>query len=450
MTRDRSFYVTLFAIAVPMILQNIISVSVGVADNIMVGSLGDVSIAGVALANQIQTLLQMLMLGIGAATVLLAAQYWGKGDVKSVKDIIAIGIKISLLISISAGILVFFFPKVALRIFTPNVSIIDEGSKYLRVMALSYVFFCITFTMIAAMRCVENVLIALIISIVTLIVDVGLNYALIFGNFGAPKLGITGAAVATLIARILETCIILYYIRFVDKKLKIRFKELLGVNLTLLKDYVTHGFPVISGDIMWGVAGAAQTMIIGRLSAEAVAANSISMTLFSFVTVIVFSTSGAAAVIIGKTVGAAKYEEVKEYARTLQIIFLCLGLLTSLSLFTLKGFFISLYAISPEAKVIANQFLTILSVSVIGTSYHAPCFTGIIRAGGDTKFVLIVDQTIMWCLIIPVSFTAAFILQLPPVYVFFCLKFDQMFKWIIAFIKTNRFTWIKNLTREMT
>ncbi|MDR1664135.1 MAG: MATE family efflux transporter [Clostridiales bacterium] len=435
-------------LALPLIGQNLISVSVGVADNIMVGSLGELAVDGVHLANQVQNILQMLVMGISAAIILLAAQYWGRRDVKSIKDIVAIGLKVCL---VSGGVInaaVFISPYGVLRVFSDNNEAIAEGIKYLRVMAFSYMFFCVTNTLMASMRCVEQVRIALAVSLTTLVVDIGLNYVLIFGHFGFPALGVQGAAIATLTARVIETGIMIVYVRFIDGRLRIRFRELFGFNYGLAKDFFRYGLPVMAGDALWGLAGSMQGAIMGRLGTETMAAQSVTLMMFQFVTVVVWGFSGAASVIIGKTVGSGDVELVKKYARLFQIVFVCVGVLTSLSFLGLRDFMISLYDFTPETNGIVKQFMTVMAIATLGTAYHAPCFTGIIRAGGDVSFVIKVDFICAWFVVLPLAWLSAFVFHHPPVAVFFFLKCDQFFKWIIAIVKTNRFKWIKNLTRE--
>jgi Na+-driven multidrug efflux pump len=224
--------------------------------------------------------------------------------------------------------------------------------------------------------------------------------------------------------------------------------QLLKTNRKLLADFFRHGTPVILGDILWGLAGTLHIAIMGRMGEAAMAANSISNVMFQVVTVIVFSCAGASGVIIGKTVGSGKYDLVKQYARTLQLLFLGIALTTSAIFFCLRDVFISFYDFSLDTQAIARQFMTIMSISIIGTGYHAPSFTGIIRAGGDTKFVLIVDFICAWLIVLPSAYLAAFVFAQPPWIVFLCLRSDQFFKWIVAIIKTNSFTWIKNLTRD--
>jgi putative MATE family efflux protein len=346
------------------------------------------------------------------------------------------------------NIFVFVTPYNVLRIFSDSEPAIAEGMKYLRILAFSYLFFCVTNVLMAAMRCVEVVRISLVVACSTLVIDVGLNWLLIMGNLGFPALGVEGAAIATLAARIVETVIMVVYVRFIDKRLMIRLKDFAGLNRLLLKDFFKYGLPVMVGDILWGMHGSAQGAIVGRLGEDMMAAQSVALMMFSFVTVVVWGFSGASAVIIGKTVGSGDYELVKRYARIIQVVFACVGVVTSITFLSLRGVFASFYDFKPETLQMLMQFMTVMAIATLGTAYHAPCFTGIIRAGGDTRFVLIVDFICAWFIVIPISIVAAFVFHAPPVWVFFCLKCDQFFKWIIAIIKTNRFKWIKNLTRE--
>lgn len=446
--RKPEFYKTLLALAGPLIVQNMLAVSVGFADNVMVGRLGERAVAGVLVALQVQNMLNMLVIGIAASLALLAAQYWGKRDIASVKAVASIGIKVALCVGTIVSVVVLSAPHAVLRIFTNDYYVIAEGVLYIRIVAFSYLFFCITQTLMASMRCVEVVRIAMVVSLSTLIICVTLNYLLIFGNFGFPALGIRGAAISTLTARIIEACIMIIYVRFIDKRLKIRFLELIKTDRQLLSDFFRYGLPVMSGDVLWGIAGAMQIVILGRMGEAALAANSISQVMFQITTVIAWGFSGASAIIIGKTVGSGDYDLVKQYARTLQMVFLTLAVVSSMVILGMRDVFISFYAFSPETQVVARQFMTIIGISALGTLYHAPCFTGIIRAGGDTKFVLIVDAICAWILVLPGAFLAAFVFGAPPWVVFLCLRSDQFYKWIIAIIKTNRYKWIMNLTRE--
>ncbi|MHC1694890.1 MAG: MATE family efflux transporter [Eubacteriales bacterium] len=440
-------YRRVFILAVPMALQNLIAFSVGLADNVMVGSLGELALAGVYTSNQIQNILHMLVIGLGAAITILSSQYWGKRDTSSIKIIISIALKLSL----GAGILFFtaalISPTGLLRLFTDEAPVAAEGLKYLSILRFSYIFFSITQVLIASMRSVERVKIGMYLSMMTFVVNVSLNWVLIYGNLGAPALGVRGAAIATLTARIIETIIMVIYVLKVDDRLRFKLRDLLKYDGGLFRDFFKYGSPVILGDVMWGLNLSVQGAILGRQGSVAVSAASIATTVFSIIAVVTYGSANATAVIIAKTVGSGDYELVKRYARKLQLLFLVIGAVSGLTLFLIKDYILLIYKIEPDTVVMAKQFLTVLSVTLVGTSYQMASLTGIVRAGGSTRFVLINDLIFVWLVVIPSAMIAYKIFHAPPVVVFACLKCDQILKCFVAVVKVNRFKWINNLTR---
>ena len=445
---DKAFYKRLFFLAVPIALQNMITFSVGLADNVMVGRLGEVSISGVYICNQIQVILQMLVVGIGAAQVVLAAQYWGKGDKDSVKSIVGIALKIALLCGLLFFAAVFFFPEQILGLYTNDQLVIAEAMNYAGVICFTYLFFCISNVLIASLRCIGTVQVGLYISIVAFVMNVSLNWVLIYGHLGAPALGVKGAAIATLITRIIECMIVVSYMLFVDKKLMLRLKDLCQNNMILLKDYFKYGFPVILGDILWGMNLTVQGGIVGRLGATSIAAVSIVNTIFSVISVGVYGTANASAVIIGNAAGEGDIDKVKQSSRRLQVVFLGVGLCTGLLLFVIKDYVLQFYQITEETRELAHTLMIVLSITVIGTAYQMSTLTGIVRAGGATHFVLINDIIFVWGIVIPLSLTMAFVIGAPTWVVFLCLKCDQILKCAVAVVKVNRYDWIKKLTKD--
>lgn len=447
---DKAFYKRLFILAVPIALQNIISFAVGLTDNIMVGSLGEVAISGVYLSNQIQVILQMLVSGIGAALIVLAAQYWGRNDKESVKNIIGIAIKFAAVFAIVFFVLVFFFTREFLGLFTNDTIVIDEAVKYARVICFSYLLFCISNVINASLRCIGTVKVGLYLSLLGFFLNVSLNWVFIFGKFGAPAMGVKGAAVATLVSRIVEFSCFIIYIRFKDKKLSLRFKELLNTNLVLVKDFFRYGFPVIMGDVFWGINMAVQGGIVGRLGADSIAAVSIANTIYSIFCVGVYGISSASAIIIGNAAGEGDLNKIKVYSKKLQVVFIAGGIVTGLLLYLAKDYVLLVYNVSASTIDIASTLLTVLSVTVIGTAYQMSTLTGIVRAGGATHFVLINDLIFVWLIVIPLSMFMAFVIGAPTWIIFLCLKCDQILKCAVAVVKVNRYDWVKKLTKEFS
>lgn len=439
----------LFVLAAPLAMQNIITYSVGLADNIMVGKLGEFALSGVYVANIIQTMLHMTVAGLSAGLIVLASQYWGKKDTGSIKILTSFALKLAFCISLLLWGAVFFFPEKVLSLLTSDANVITEGVKYVRIICFTYMLFTTTNVLLASQRCVENVRIGMYLSLLTLISNVFLNWILIFGKLGFPALGVQGAAIATLISRVLEFAVLAVYIRKFDRKLNIRIPDLLASSKLLRNDFIKYGLPVIIGDITWGLNLSTQGAIIGHLGAASIAATSVANTVFSIVSVGVYGVASASAVIIGKTVGSGDYNLVRHYTKRLQLIFLCGGIITGAFLFAVKGPILNIYSsLDPDTLRISSQLLTVLSVTIIGTAYQMSSLTGIVRAGGATHFVLINDLIFVWLIVIPSAALAAFVFGAPTWIVFACLKSDQVLKCAVAVVKVNRMKWIKNLTRE--
>ena len=445
--KDRSFYKLFFTLTFTIALRNVIVFTVNLADNVMLGSYAESAMSGVALANQIQFLLQLMITGACEGAQIFISRAWGSSDNATIKKMINLAVRAALVIALVVMFIVTVSPEGVLGLLATSKEFVAEGAGYLRIIRFSYPIFAITTALIVANNGVETVRLGFITSIGALIVNVCLNYCLIFGNFGLPEMGARGAAVATLVARCFECLAVVVYTFRLDKKIGMRFRELFSrVELSLFKDYLRSGFPVFFSALIWGVAMTVQLAILGHMGDSAITANSISNTLFQIITVVTYASASCASVMISKVIGEGRGELVKPYARTFQLLFLCIGIVTSLLLFTFKDIILLAYGdISAESKAMALKFMTILSVTVIGTSYQMPCHTGVVRGGGDTAFVFKVDSIFMWGMVIPAALITAFVLKWPPEAVFFVLKCDQIIKCVVAFIKVNSFNWILNL-----
>lgn len=448
-TKDRSFYRSLVTLAVPISLQNLVTFAVSFADNVMIGSLGDDAISGVYIGGQLQSVLQMFVGGIEGAILILAAQYWGKKDTQSIRKVVSIGIKFALAVGLLSSLVAVLFPQWVIRAFTTEPGVIQEGAAYVQIVGFTYLFFSVSQVMIAAMRSVETARIGLYISCMALVINVCLNYVFIFGHFGFPAMGVRGAALATLVSRILEMCVGVGYVLFVDKKLRFGLKDLLHTDRQLLRDFIRYGLPVIGGQVVWAINSLANTKILGYYSAGVIAAASITGMLHNLVYVWMNGMSSAVGIITGKTVGAGQYEKMKEYSKTVQMIFLFVGLISGAAVFLAREGFISLYNASPEAQAYSRQFINVISVTIIGTCYQAACLFGLVKSGGDISFVFKNDTIFVFLVVIPSSLLAMW-LGAPPWVVFACLKCDQILKCFVAIVKINRYNWMKNLTRDNT
>ena len=284
-------------------------------------------------------------------------------------------------------------------------------------------------------------------AVVMALVNVLLDYILIFGKLGFPALGVTGAAVATLFSRIIEAAVMVVYVRCIDKKLKLRFADLLKRGGELTRDFLRYGLPIMGGQVVWSVNMLGQTMILGRYDAGVIAAVSIANMLHNMMYIAMNGLSSAVGIITGKTVGSGRMEKIREYSRTTQVIFLGLGILSGIAVHFLRDPFIGLYGASDAAVAYAREFINVISVTIIGTCYQAACLFGLVKSGGDISFVFRNDTIFVFLVVLPSAIIASY-LGAPPWVVFACLKCDQILKCFVAVVKINRYNWMKNLTRE--
>ncbi len=447
--KDKGFYKTFFSMALTIAFQNLIVYAVNLADNIMIGGYSELSLSAVAVVNQIQYMLQMVAMGTSNGLSVLSSQYWGTKRTQPIRRVFAVALALVTVLTLAIFLAVQLAPHGVLSLLTDQMAVVEEAKPYLFIVSFSYIPFAFSQLMLALMRSIERVKIGFGVSVAALFVNVFLNYGLIYGNFGLPMLGIRGAAIATLISRLVEFAIVAVYVFAVEKNVKLKISDLVKLEKSYVKDFIKFGFPLVLSSGSWGIAMTIQGAIIGHLGSESVlSANSIASTVFQIMSVVAFSGSSVAGVIIGKTVGEDRIDDVKKYSKTLQALFLIIGVVSGLLLFILRDTFISLYDVSEETQALARTFITILCVTLVGTAYEAPVLGGIVAAGGETDFVFKNDLIFMWGIVLPVSLLSAFVFKFPPAVTFACLKADQVLKCAVAAVKVNRYKWIKKVTRQ--
>ncbi len=450
LVKDRKFYKTLIALALPISLQNLITFLVNFADNVMVGSLGEIDIAAVHMSRQMASVVQFIMNGIGTTVLVLGAQYFGKKNYDAIKRIIFNGFRVSLIVGIIYSALNIIFARQILSILTDgNQTVINAGIPYLQITGLSFFFFCISQHFVFSLRAVQNTKLGMRLAFITLVVNCTLNYLLIFGKFGFPELGIKGAAIATLAARVIECIVTVIYVFKFEKDLKIKLRDLRLKSSILAKDMLRHGIPIMLGEIVWSINTLYHSFIIGRYSEEIMSAFSITIMMSNLIYVWAAGLASAVGIITGKTVGEGKYDLMKQYAKTVQVLFVIVGIFSGLIVFFLKTPFISLYNVTDYTAETASILMNVLAVVMAGTCYQMVGLAGLVKSGGDTAFVTINDSIHVFLIIIPSAFLA-YKLGAPVWAVFLCLKCDQLLKCIVAVIKINRFKWMKKLVREET
>lgn len=447
-TRDKRFYRLLFSIALPIAVQNLITFMVSMVDTLMVGALGEIQLSAVSIANNLFFVLTILMFGLAGGSNIMISQYWGKGNVKTIHKILAIMYRVCLLIT---GIFIFialFLPKYFMGIFTTDKAVIDFGASYLRIVCIGYLFYSITNCTIMMLRSVKTVSISIIVYTASLVVNSILNWIFIFGNLGAPELGIRGAAIATVCARITEFSIVLVFMFIYERKIGLKIEHLLKLDKEILKDYVGLCTPVLCNELLWAIGASMISVIVGRMGTEVVAANSINGVAHQFVTVFIFGMSNATAVIIGNTIGEGKKEKAKEYAYSIGIFSVVMGCISGLMILLIKPFVVDFYNVSYSTKLIAMEIMTVTSGIIVFQSLASNFMMGVLRGGGDAKFVLINDLIFMWLVAIPGGFFVAFVLELPVALVFLVIKCDEILKSLTSVYRVISGKWVNDVTKD--
>ena len=444
-TKDKKFYFDLKRLAVPMALGNLISFLITLSDSIVVGRLGDGATAAIFSGTLIATTLQMLIAGIEGGITLGISQYFGKGEREPIKRIFSLGVALILALGVLLFLPSFFMPGVITRSFG---SASEEGARYLKLLSVSFPVYALSGGIGAALRGVESVRIVTFSSFLAFVVNLSFDILLVFGKLGFAKMGVLGAAAATLIARIIELLVLVLHLFFKDGKIKISPKELLKMNKGISRDFFKYTSPIILGQIIWIINTLFSSYVFASFRSDAVLTGlSVANTLNSLAYISINGLSGAVGIIVGKTVGEGRVEKLREYAYTTEVIFLFLGIITSLALILVRDPFASLYDISPEAMKIAKSLITVLAFTVIGTAYQLACLVGLVRGGGDTAFILKNDAVFIFLFVIPLTLIALK-LGAPLPLILLALKSDQILKCLPAAIKINRFGWVKNVTRE--
>lgn len=446
--RDKSFYKMLFALALPVTLQNVVIFLTQMVDTVMLGELGDVAMSASSLGNQPFFLFNMLTFGLGSGAAVLTAQYWGKAEMKPIKLIITMIVRFAVLIGLIVCGISFFFPEQIMSIFTPDPELIKAGASYIKIICFSYPFFGLVNVFYTSIRSIEAVKVAVISNLTALFVNAFLNYVLIFGNFGAPKLGIEGAAIATLIARLVEFTISICYMFFVDKKLHIRLRDFLKFDKVLCKDLVIISSPVVANELMWALGMSMQAGLLGRLGTTAVAANSIISVVQQLSTVAVFGIAGSAAVLIGKAIGEGNMQEARDRGHTFKVISIIFGIFVSGLILLLQNVAIDFYNVTDAAKELAHQMIYVAAIIGFFVSISATGIVGILRGGGDTKYSLYIEVIALWFVAVPLAYFSAFVLHWPPVFVYLIMKIDEPVKMVLFMIRARGSKWIRNVTRE--
>ena len=449
MIKEKTFYKSFMILALSLALQNLLTYGVNMMDTLMLGRYSQNAMGGVSLCNQIQFLLQMLVVGAGEGAVVMGSQYWGRKKLEPIPHIIGVALRFGGALAVLLFILVFGWPNQILSLLSNDPAVIAEGAKYFSIIRYTYVIFTITNILVASLRSIGVVRIGYMISGSTLVINVCLNYLLIYGNLGFPEMGVRGAACATLIARCVELIIVIWFLKYRENVLNLNLRKLLHIDTSYVHDYMKVSLPVLINQALWGVAQMVQTGILGHLGGDVTAANAISVQVYQVLSVVCYGAASAAGIVVGRTIGEDNEKKLHPLVTTLQVLFISIGLCSGLAIFLLRGPILAPFGgtLTENAYRLSRQFMLVLAITTVGTSYQMACDNGIIRGGGDTAFSAKMNLVSMWCIIVPFSAMAAFWWKCPPVAVFFLLKWDQLYKAIPVGIRLHSWKWVKKVTR---
>ena len=445
--KDKNFYKVLFSITLPIAAQNFITFTVSLADSLMLGKVGEVALSGANLANQLFFILMIITFGVTSAAMVFASQYWGKGDVYSMKRIITIMLRLAAVISLIASALAICIPETVMSWYSKDLDVIEAGASYLRIIGWAYPFYAITNAMSSVLRSAHVVKVSIVIYLSSLIVNVSLNWVLIFGKLGAPELGIKGAAIATAVARVVEFIILLIYLEFFEKKIHYTFRDLFLPVKDYLGAFFKTGAPVVINEAIWSIGTSVLSMIIGHISTEFVSANSIANIIWQCVWVIVAGMGNATSVVIGNAVGRGEDKQIiLNKAKTIVLISGIMGILSAITLIIIRGPVINFYEVSETTKALAYDLIVSYAIIVVLQSMSVQYVVGIFRGGGDTKTAMVVDVLFLWLIAIPLGALSGLVLGWAPPLVYIMLRSDELFKNIFSLIRLNSGKWIMDIT----
>jgi putative MATE family efflux protein len=445
---EKDFMRSLFKVAIPIAMQNIISFGVNAMDSVMLGKLGDVAVAGANLGGQPFFLLMVIGFGLAGGGSVMIAQYWGQGRVNVIRRIMRIS---QLSTFVLAGIFTFIcyaFPTNVMRLFSHEDVVVRAAASYLKMLSLSFLVYSISNNYLVSLRAVESVRFSTLVYAMSFFVNVFANYAFIFGKFGAPKLGIVGAALGTVIARIFEFVFSIVYMYKFETKVGYKIHTMFNIDTDLVPDVLTHAIPVTMNESVWGIGAVVTNGIIGRIGSVFVAANSIAGVMSQLAQVMIFGIGNAALVVCGKIIGSGDYKHGQKAANTIMVLSFVFGILGSILILALRNPFLTLYNVTPLAKEYALKMMLILAMVQPIASLDTVNIVGILRGGGDAKTALALDACGMWLINIPICILLGIVLKLPAHWIFLGMHSDVFIKTMISVPRILSGKWIKNVTRN--
>lgn len=441
--RKRSLRKEIVRLALPIALQQFMTALVGACDAIMLGKLSQDAMSAVSLATQVTFVFNLFMFAFMAGENMFVAQYYGKGDYTGISQVFSLVTKICGCIAVVFLAGTLFFPEQLMRILTNEETLIVLGSEYLRVIGISYVFSGIAQIFLAIMKNCGAVNMSTLINGVMVILNIALNAVFIFGLSGFPKMGIKGAALATVLATVVQ---FLWSVGYVLCRIRAVKFSLRSCEKKLFGRFWQKTVPLLINNLAWGIGFSMYSVIMGHLGTDAVAANGIANISKNLVVCFCLGLGNAGSIIVGNRLGADRLQEAKEAGETLTKTAIIAGIVSGLVLIALSPFITKMVDLTPTARGYLQKMLLISSYYIAGKSVNCMTIGGIFAAGGDSKFGMLCDSVTLWCITVPLGCICAFILKLPVMVVYFVLNLDEIIKLPVVYKHYKKYKWIKNLT----
>lgn len=441
----KDLYLRMLRIAVPISLQSLITVGINLMDSIMLSGMGDAQLSASSLATQFINLFMICCMGIGMGASVLTSRYWGMRELHSLKKTVTIMLRLVLSFAGVFTLATILIPNLIMRMYSPEADIIHYGVIYLRWLIPTYICMGLSLTCTIVLRSVGQVKVPLFTSIAAFFVNVFFNWVFIFGKLGAPRMEIAGAALGTLISRVFELICICGWFFFVDKRMSYRLKDLTMKCRDLLGEYIRISIPVLISDSLLALGNNAVSMVMGHIGKAFVAANSVTMVTQQLSSVLTTGVSNASSIITGHTMGEGDFDKAQKQGYAFLFMSFVIGCFAALVILVLRAPIINFYKVSPEAKAIAWELMDSILIIVIFQSMSSILTKGVLRAGGDTKFLMAGDILFLWVASIPLGYLAGLVFHWPAFWIYMLLKIDQIIKCVWCFFRLRSGKWMKKI-----
>jgi putative MATE family efflux protein len=443
--KDRSFLRELLVIAIPISFQQLINASLNMIDVIMVGQLGETSIAALGLSNQVFFVLILILFGLTSGTAIFTAQYWGKREIEPIRHVLGMSLAAAIFLSLLFTLVAVLIPETVLGLYTNDIEVIRLGSSYLRIVAFSYIPVALATAYIAVLRSIQLIRMTVIATVAALVFKTILGYGLIFGIGGLPALGVRGAAIGTASGWILELVLLLIFIYAQKTPLAANPLTFFSFDLAFFGRVLKTALPAVANELFWSLGITTYNAIYAHIGTEAIAAINVNATIEELGFVVFIGLGNACAVLVGNRIGAGKKDEAYEIVRRVVIMGVTLAIGVGAIIFLLRDAIVALYDLSPSGENNVRWLLLVMACTLWIRMFNFSVFIGALRAGGDTRFALLMEFSSMWLVGVPAAYVGAFIFHLPVYFVYLMVMLEELTKAFISGWRFKSLKWIHDL-----